>query len=235
MLEIKDLAVGHGGRPILRDINFAVAPGEVVCVLGANGVGKSTLVRTIAGLHRPLGGDVLLEGVSLAGVPAFKRVVRGLALTPEGQHAFPDMSVRENLIIAAEVVRRHRADYVVATELERVTELFPKLRERMNQPAGALSGGERQMLAISRALLSQPSVVMFDEPSHGLAPVIVEQVALVIESIAATTAVLVVEQNLAIPLHCAHRVLVLDDQKIAAQGGTDLLRSQEVLSAYLGM
>lgn len=234
MLEVKGLAAGYGDRTIVRDISFTVGPGEVVAVLGANGVGKSTLLRTLAGLLTPLAGTVELDGEDLSRVPAHRRVGRGLGLVPEGQQSFPGMSVEENLWLGAGLKAKGRS--AVADAVEPVYELFPRLAERRAQFAGTLSGGERQMLAIGRALLTEPTVLMLDEPSHGLAPIIVEQLGDRIAQIATRTSVLVVEQNLAVPARCATRVLVLDEGRITREGSPeDILHNEEVIHAYLGV
>ncbi|PBC36020.1 branched-chain amino acid ABC transporter ATP-binding protein [Rhodococcus sp. ACPA4] len=234
MLEINGLEAGHGKRVILRDIDLTVGPAEVVCVLGANGVGKSTLLRTVAGLLTPLAGAVLLDGEDITRLNPFKRAAAGLAFVPEGQQSFPGMSVLENLHVGASV--HTEVEKNIDEHLEPIFALFPRLAERRGQMAGTLSGGERQMLAIARALLSKPAVLMLDEPSHGLAPIIVEQLAETISTIAETTSILLVEQNLSIPAICATHVVVLEESHIIMRGEpVDILGSDHVVSAYLGI
>lgn len=230
MLEIEGLSAGYGKRIILRDINLSVGPGEVVCVLGANGVGKSTLLRTLAGLITANAGEQRFKGQSIASHSAHRRVRDGLALVPEGQQSFPAMTVLENLQIGASL--RENLD----ERLGSIFELFPRLEERQRQYAGTLSGGERQMLAIARALLTEPDLLMLDEPSHGLAPIVVEQLGENIAAVAERTAILLVEQNLTIPTRCATRVVVLEDSTITMGGDPEeILQSEHVISAYLGI
>ena len=234
MLEVKNLTAGYGDRAIIEHADLTVGPGEVVAVLGANGVGKSTLLRTLAGLQPAMSGSVVLDGTDLTRRPAHRRVANGLGLVPEGQQSFPAMSVEENLWLGAGL--RHRGASSVQRAVAPVLELFPRLQERRHQMAGTLSGGERQMLAIARALLAEPSVLMLDEPSHGLAPIIVDHLADTIAQIASRTAVLVVEQNLAVPARCATRVLVLDHGHITREGSPEeILHHDDVIQAYLGV
>ncbi len=232
MLEVNDLVAGYGRRIILRGIDIKVAPGEVVAVLGANGIGKTTLLGTIAGLLPVLGGTVRLAGANIEKMSPNKRVAAGLAFVPDGQQSFPSMSVLDNLKVAIEA---KRSTLTEAERLDSVFTLFPKLVERRDQLAGTLSGGERQMLAIARALLSEPTVLMLDEPSHGLAPIIVEQLAEKISEIAESTSILLVEQNLTIPTVCATSVVVIEDSRVTMRGTPeDVLSSDHVVAAYLG-
>lgn len=234
MLEVRGMTAGYGKRVILRDVDLTVGPGEVLCVLGANGVGKSTLLRTVAGLVSPLAGSVTFGGADITSTPPHTRVSKGLAFVPEGQMSFPSMSVLENLQIGASLRGHDGAG--LKERLEPIFELFPRLCERRTQFAGTLSGGERQMLAIARALLTDPSVLMLDEPSHGLAPIVVEQIAQNIAAVATTTSILIVEQNLTIPTRCATRVVVIEDGAITIEGQPDdILQSDHVISAYLGI
>jgi branched-chain amino acid transport system ATP-binding protein len=235
MLELENVQVGYGRHVVLREISFSLDAGEVLAILGTNGAGKSTLLRAISGLQPVQAGDVKFEGASILRTPAFKRVHGGLALAPEGQQSFPNMSVWENLLLAARAIRPRASRAEIDSAIDQVVDRFPKLRVRAKQPAGTLSGGERQMLSISRALLAEPKLLLLDEPSHGLAPIIVEEVAETISHIAETVAVLVVEQNLAVPRACATRVLVLENAHIVAEGGPELLDSDEVVGAYLGI
>ncbi|WP_185995964.1 ABC transporter ATP-binding protein [Nocardioides campestrisoli] len=234
MLEVRNLSAGYGDRTILTGIDLTVGPGEVVAVLGANGVGKSTLLRTLAGLQPALAGTVVLGERDLTRQAAHRRVAAGLSLVPEGQQSFPAMSVEENLRLGAGL--RASGTAAVGRALAGVYEVFPKLAQRRGQLAGTLSGGERQMLAIGRALLAEPKVLMLDEPSHGLAPIIVEQLGDRIAEIATRTSVLVVEQNLAVPARCATRVLVLDGGRFTREGSPeDILHNEDVVHAYLGV
>lgn len=235
ILELDSVHAGYGAHVVLRDISFSVDAGEVLAILGTNGAGKSTLLRAISGLQPVQGGDIRFKGSSLGRVPTFQRVRLGLALAPEGQQSFPNMSVWENLLLAAKVIRPRSPRTEVDEAIERVLTLFPKLKTRAKQVAGTLSGGERQMLSISRALLAEPDLLLLDEPSHGLAPIIVEEVAATISTIAEKIAIVVVEQNLSVPKHCATRVIVLENAHIVAEGGPELLDSDDVVDAYLGI
>lgn len=236
LLELDHLQAGYRGHTVLRDISLTVDIGEVVAVLGANGAGKSTLLRTIAGLQQPSAGEIRFDGTTLGRTPTHRRARSGLVLAPEGQQSFPEMTVAENLLLAAQASGKHRSTRSAATEaIERMFDLFPRLKERARQAAGTLSGGERQMLSLSRALLSEPRLLLLDEPSHGLAPIIVEQLCETIQNIAKTTPILLVEQNLAIPTSCATRVVILENSRIKAEGDLDLLKSDHIASAYLGL
>ncbi|WP_134322202.1 ABC transporter ATP-binding protein [Cumulibacter soli] len=233
-LRVEGLVAGYGEREVVHGIDLQVDTGEVVSVLGANGVGKSTLLRTLAGLIRPSAGKVELDGRDITRLSAHERVHKGLALVPEGQQSFPSMSVRENLELGARSV--NRGSGTLAERLDSVIELFPRLGERSNQMAGTLSGGERQMLAIGRALLTEPQVLMLDEPSQGLAPIVIEQVADTIVRIGATTTILLVEQNLLVPSRCATRVVVLEGGRLTIEGEPQAVLSDDrVIQAYLGV
>lgn len=233
VLEVENLVLGYGDRVVLRDINFTVGAGEVVAILGTNGAGKSTLLNTLAGLHKQLEGHIRLEGEQLDGTPAWTRPARGLALVAEGQQTFPSMTVMENLWVGSQVTPATSKGFT--SSLERVFTLFPRLADRRKQVAGTLSGGERQMLAIGRALLSNPRLLMLDEPSQGLAPIVIEQIADLIDIIAETTSLLIVEQNLLLPRQSAERVLVLDESRIVVEGpAAEILASDFVRETYLG-
>jgi branched-chain amino acid transport system ATP-binding protein len=234
MLEVEDLWTGYGHRTVLRGISLHVDPGEVVAVLGTNGAGKSTLLNCLAGNLSQQRGHVRFKGQDISRVPTYERARRGLVLVPEGQQTFPAMSVAENLWVGARA--SGDSGRVLDRHIEEVLGRFPRLAERRNQAAGTLSGGERQMLALGRAMLGRPSLLMLDEPSHGLSPVLVEQVAEMVKSISETTSMLIVEQNLMIPTHCAERVLVLEEAEIRHEGeAKELLQSASVISAYLGI
>ena len=233
MLELRDLSVHYGRIHALRAVSLRVRAGEIVAVLGSNGAGKSTTLRAISGLLRPSGGEVLLDGRSLAGLPAHRVVAQGVVQCPEGRQVFPRMSVHENLLLGA---HRCPSRGEIAGRLERVHGLFPILRERGTQLAGTLSGGEQQMLAIGRALMGSPRLLLLDEPSLGLAPRIIEAIFGAVAAInAAGTTILMVEQNAAKALAIAHRAYVLQVGRVVAQGsGQELLADGQIRRAYLG-
>jgi branched-chain amino acid transport system ATP-binding protein len=233
MLELRDLSVHYGRIHALRSVSLEVRSGEIVAVLGSNGAGKSTTLRAVSGLLRPSGGQMLLDGRSLAGLPAHRVVAQGVIHCPEGRQVFPRMSVRENLLLGAHRCpdRKETAD-----RLERVHGLFPILRERAAQLAGTLSGGEQQMLAIGRALMGGPRLLLLDEPSLGLAPRIIETIFGAVAAInAAGTTILMVEQNATKALAIAHRAYVLQVGRVVAEGtGRELLTDGRIRRAYLG-
>lgn len=232
MLKVNDINVYYGAIHAIKGISFEVQDGEVVTLIGANGAGKSTTLNTLAGLLHSQTGSVEFLEQSLAGVPAHKMVERGLALVPEGRRVFLQMTVEENLEMGAYT----QAKATVAPGLERVYEQFPRLKERRRQIAGTLSGGEQQMLAMGRALMSSPKLLMLDEPSMGLAPILVEQIFDIIKALhKAGTTILLVEQNARMALGVADRGYVLETGKIVASGsGADLLNDEAVKKAYLG-
>jgi len=234
LLTLRDVHAGYGRAGVLHGISLEVAEGEVVTVIGANGAGKTTTLRAIAGLVRPTAGAVLVDGADTAGQPPQAIVDRGITMIPEGRQLFPFMSVQENLLLGA--YRRAARDRLAA-RLEAVLALFPRVRERLRQLAGSLSGGEQQMVAIARGMMANPRLLMFDEPSLGLAPLIVKQVFEVIDRIVATgTTVLIVEQNIVHTLQIATRAYVLENGRVALSGaGPDLLRDPHVRRAYLGV
>jgi branched-chain amino acid transport system ATP-binding protein len=233
MLELRDLSVHYGRIHALRSVSLEVRSGEIVAVLGSNGAGKSTTLRAVSGLLRPSGGQILLQGRPLAGLPAHRVVAQGVIHCPEGRQVFPRMSVRENLLLGA-----HRCPdrKKIAERLERVHGLFPILRERAAQLAGTLSGGEQQMLAIGRALMGGPRLLLLDEPSLGLAPRIIETIFGAVAAInAAGTTILMVEQNATKALAIAHRAYVLQVGRVVAEGtGRELLTDGRIRRAYLG-
>ena len=233
MLEIEGLRAAYGPIEALRGIDLEVRAGELVCLLGANGAGKSTTLRAISGLLRPLGGRILFEGQSIAGREPAAILEAGIAHCPEGRRVFPYLTVEENLRMGA-YVRRDRDG--VAADLERVCAHFPVLAERRRQAAGTLSGGEQQMLAIGRALMARPRMILFDEPSLGLAPTVVETTFAIIADIRRQgTTVLMVEQNAYLALQMADRGYVLETGRIALAGAArDLLANDHVRRAYLG-
>ncbi len=234
MLELRDLDVYYGAIHALRGVTVTVAEGEVVTLIGANGAGKSTLLRAASGMVRPRGGRVVFQGEDVTRTPIASIVSRGLVHCPEGRRIFANMTVRENLALGA-YLRRDRSS--VASDLEYALQLFPRLRERLGQNAGTLSGGEQQMLAIGRALLSKPRLLMLDEPSLGLAPVLVQEIFRIVEAINRDSgvSVLLVEQNAHQALAVASRAYVLETGRITLEGpAKDLRDNPEVRKAYLG-
>jgi len=234
LLEVRHLAVAYGDATAVWDASLDVAEGELVAVLGPNGAGKSTLVNTIAGLQRARSGDLRVDGVDSTNVPAHLVCRHGIALVPEGRRLFTRMSVEENLEIGC---YRGEARATRRDSLERVYALFPILRERRRQVASALSGGQQQMVAIGRALMARPRLLLLDEPSLGLAPTVVDQMFAIIQVIHAEgVAVLLVEQNVARALDVASRAYVLEEGRIIAEGVSSLLRQDSrIQKAYLGL
>lgn len=233
MLEIKDLHVSYGGIKALRGINIDVPDGKIVTLIGANGAGKSTLLRTISGLVKAESGSILLDGKDITGLAINKICAEGIALSPEGRHVFTDLSVLENLRIGA-YLRKDKKE--IEKDLEWVFKLFPRLKERSWQYAGTLSGGEQQMLAVGRALLSKPKILMLDEPSLGLAPLIVQQIFNIIREINnAGVTVLLIEQNANMALKTADLAYVIETGEIVLSGtGKQVLENPTVREAYLG-
>ena len=236
MLRIKNLESGYGKLKVLRRVSMHVAPGEIVTIIGANGAGKTTLLQTISGLIKTRAGEIAFDGRDISRTPAEKVVFLGCSLVPEGRQVFASMSVRENLMLGAYVqYRRNNKDRVRAS-LDKAYSLFPILKERKKQLAGTLSGGEQQMLAIGRALMAEPTLIMMDEPSMGLAPLIVKEIFSIIARLReAGNTVLLVEQNAKAALHIADRGYVLETGRIILQGtAEDLLSNRDVQRAYLG-
>ncbi len=236
MLRLRNLDAGYGKLAVLRRVTLHVAPGEVVAIVGANGAGKSTLLRTVAGLLRPCGGEVVFGGAKATGLAAEKLVAMGCSLVPEGRQVFATMPVRENLLVGAHVQLARGRREEVARDLERIYGLFPILAQRERQLAGTLSGGEQQMLAIGRALMARPRLVMLDEPSMGLAPLVVKDIFGIVRRIREEgTTVLLVEQNARAALRIADRGYVLETGRIVLQGtAEELLANRDVQRAYLG-
>lgn len=232
-LEIRDLHVSYGGIRALKGIDLTVEEGQIVTLIGANGAGKSTTLRAISGLQKPQSGSILYGGEELVGLPAKEIVRQGIIHVPEGRRVFPDMTVAENLKIGAFL--RKDKDGIVS-DMDYVYSLFPRLKERSWQPAGTLSGGEQQMLAVGRALMSRPKVLMMDEPSLGLAPLIVKDIFSIIRRVNADgITVLLIEQNANAALRIADYGYVLETGVIALTGtGEELLRNESVREAYLG-
>ena len=232
LLEVKDIQVYYGAIHAIKGVSFEVNEGEIVTLIGANGAGRTTTLDTIAGLLRSRGGDIVFQGESIAHKAPHLIVKEGLALVPEGRRVFAQMTVEENLEMGAFT----RANSTIEPGLEMVYELFPRLKERRRQTAGTLSGGEQQMLAMGRALMSAPKLMMLDEPSMGLAPILVEQVFDIIQSLhKAGTTILLVEQNAQMALSIADRAYVLENGKVSLSGtGKELAQSEQVQKAYLG-
>jgi branched-chain amino acid transport system ATP-binding protein len=232
MLEIEDLHVYYGEIHALKGISLRVAQGEIVALLGNNGAGKTTTLKTVSGLLRPRTGRVLLEGRPIHQLAPHEIVARGVAQSPEGRKIFNRLTVTENLDMGAYL----RSDAAIRQDMDRIFELFPRLRERRQQTAGTLSGGEQQMLAMGRALMARPRILLLDEPSMGLAPILVEQIFETVADINRQgTTILLVEQNAAIALSVAHRGYVLETGSIALTGGAaELSEHPEVQRAYLG-
>ena len=234
LLELQDLEVAYGDLPALRGVSLGIEEGETLSVVGANGAGKTTMLRAISGLLRPRAGRILLDGARLDRMPSHVIVARGVVQVPEGRKIFPGLTVKENLELGSYVAaaRAHRRE-----SLERVLGLFPRLAERQRQAAGTMSGGEQQMLAIGRALMARPRILMLDEPSLGLAPIIVQEIFRIIAEINRLgTTVLLVEQNTRQALSLSRRGYVLENGRIALEGsGAELLGNEHVRRAYLGM
>lgn len=231
LLEVKNLHVSYGGIQAVKDISFVVPKGEIVTLIGANGAGKSSTLRSIVGLVKPESGHIQFEGAELAGLPTDQIVSKGITLVPEGRRVFPDLTVLENLKIGAYM----RKDDLTE-DLKWVHDLFPRLKERSWQLAGTLSGGEQQMLAIGRALMSRPDLIMMDEPSLGLAPIVVQGVFDIIREINKQgVTILLVEQNANMALKAANLGYVMETGRITMTGtGAELLENEEVKAAYLG-
>ena len=232
MLSVRDLHVSYGAIKAVRGISFDIKQGEIVTLIGANGAGKSTTLNTVAGLIRPDSGSIEFKGQSVVGVKSHKIVEHGMALCPEGRRVFSQMSVSENLDMGGYT----RSDAENRETLQRVYERFPRLKERVGQMAGTLSGGEQQMLAMGRALMSKPDLLMLDEPSMGLAPILVQEIFDIIKELnAAGTTILLVEQNANMALSIADRAYVLEIGAIKKTGtGANLLQDDDVRKAYLG-
>jgi branched-chain amino acid transport system ATP-binding protein len=235
LLEVKGLCVNYGRIEAIRDITFTVDEGEVVTLIGANGAGKTTTLKTISGLRPVREGVILFDGKDITSMPAHERPVLGIGQSPEGRGVFAGMTVMENLEMGA-YARTDRKTGAVKADLDRVFELFPRLKERVNQAAGSMSGGEQQMLAIGRALMAKPKLLLLDEPSMGLAPKLIQQIFEIITEINGQgTTVLLVEQNAAQALKRSHRAYILETGEIVREGtGAELAADPAVKAAYLG-
>ena len=232
MLEIEDLHVNYGGIRALRGISLRVPKGEIVTLIGANGAGKTTTLKAIMGLVHPTSGRIVFEGEEITAIDTDTIVSKGISLVPEGRHVFVNLTVRENLYMGA----YQRSDREIESDIEWIFGMFPRLKERSTQKAGTLSGGEQQMLALGRALMARPRLLLLDEPSLGLAPLVVERVFSVIKEIfEGGTTILLIEQNAMAALELAHYGYVLETGRIGMEGeGRALLGDERVKKAYLG-
>ena len=233
MLEVSELVTTYGKIEALKGVSLKAENGKITCLLGPNGAGKTTLMMTIAGILRPRRGSIRLEGAELVGLSPAKIVSRGVALVPENRLVFPEMSVRENLLAGA-YQRRDRSE--IAADMERMYARFPRLKERREQFAGTLSGGEQQMLAVARALMSRPRVLLMDEPSLGLAPIVVAEIFDIVAALNRDgTTILLVEQNAHMALKVAHQFFLMEQGRVTFQGTPGQLAEDEVIQrAYLG-
>ncbi|GGP17946.1 ABC transporter ATP-binding protein [Silvimonas iriomotensis] len=233
LLQVKDLKVAYGGIQAVKGIDLEINKGELVALIGANGAGKTTTLKTLVGMLKPAGGEILYEGQPTLKLPSYAYVKNGLAMVPEGRGIFSRLTVEENLQMGA-YTRDDKAD--IAIDMERVYQLFPRLKERQKQLAGTLSGGEQQMVAMGRAIMSRPRLLLLDEPSMGLAPIIVQKIFEIIRMIAAEgVTMLLVEQNARLALQTANRGYVMESGKITlADTAANLLANESIQHAYLG-
>lgn len=236
MLRIRSLEAGYGDLRVLKGVSLHINKGEIVTLIGANGAGKTTLLKSVSGLIRPRNGKILLEGAPIEAMPSDRIVSLGLSHVPEGRHVFAPMTVHENLELGAYIQYRRRAKAEIAEDLKYVFSVFPLLKDREHQLAGTLSGGEQQMLAIARALLSRPRILMLDEPSMGLAPLMVKEIFKIVGRLRDEgRTILLVEQNARAALKTADRGYVIETGQIVLEGSaSDLLNNKDVQRAYLG-
>jgi branched-chain amino acid transport system ATP-binding protein len=235
VLEISGIDVFHDDLQALWDVSMSIDDGQIVSLVGSNGAGKSTLMQAVAGILRPKAGSIIFDGIRLDRLPAYRIVERGVCMVPEGRRLFPRMSILENLEVGATVKRARKASQET---LDWVYEVFPVLRARSGQEAGTLSGGEQQMLALGRALMSRPKLLLIDEMSLGLSPIAAQSISEVIRHVNASRrlTILLVEQDVQLALSLAHRGYVMENGRIVGQGAaTDLLCSEEIKEAYLGL
>ena len=233
LLSLTDVHVGYGGIKAVKGVSFHVDDGELVTLIGANGAGKTTTLKAISGLLRPTSGEIVYDGVRIVGLASHVIARQGLALVPEGRGVFPGLTIEENLAMGA---YRRNDQAGIAADMEQAFERFPRLKERAKQTAGTLSGGEQQMLAISRALMSRPKLLLLDEPSMGLAPIMVQKIFSVVREVAATgVTILLIEQNAKLALQVSNRAYVMDGGLITLEGESSaLLDDPRVREAYLG-
>lgn len=233
MLEVSNLNVRYGKNKVLHDVTFQLGKGEVVALIGSNAAGKSTTLRTLAGLKKADSGSISFEGLGIAALPTVERVKAGLVLVPEGRQVFPKLSVNDNLLMGA----YHRPDRDrVDNDLERIFTMFPRLRERRAQRAGSMSGGEQQMLAIGRGLMARPKLMLLDEPTLGLAPIIIDELGGIVQNLAKEgLTILLAEQNATMALGCSDRAYVLQSGRIVTSGSSrELAETDEIKQMYLG-
>lgn len=235
LLEIKDLIVNYGAVEAVRGVDIEVSEGEIVAIVGSNGAGKSTIIKSICGLVKPSGGSILYNGEEVGQVPSHKRTAKGIVCCPEGRRIFPEITVEDNLTLGAFCRRKEKGES--ARILEQVYDTFPRLDERKRQLGGTLSGGEQQMLAIGRAMMANPRLLLLDEPSLGLAPIVIDEVFdTIIKLNKGGTTILLVEQNAFMSLNNCDRAYVLENGKIKLSGtGQELLHNDDVRKAYLGV
>jgi branched-chain amino acid transport system ATP-binding protein len=233
MLEVKNLKTGYSGVPVVHDVSFKVDKGQIAAILGSNGAGKTTTLRAILGTIKVMKGDILYEGKSIVGTPTHKLAAMGISMVPEGRHLFGKMSVRDNLLMGAYLTVDKQ---VVAARLEKIYTLFPRVKERLKQQADTLSGGEQQMVAIARGLMLDPKLLILDEPSLGLMPILVAEIFEFVKRISATgVTVILVEQNAVDTLAmCDYAYVVQNGETVIEGRGADLLQNEEVKKAYLG-
>ena len=233
LLQIKNLQVAYGGIHAVKGIDLDIKQGELVALIGANGAGKTTTLKTLVGMIKPAGGEILYQGKPTTKLPSYAYVQHGLAMVPEGRGIFPRLTVEENLLMGA-YTRNDKPG--IAQDLERIYHLFPRLKERQKQLAGTLSGGEQQMVAMGRAMMSRPKLLLLDEPSMGLAPIIVQKIFEIIRMIASEgVTMLLVEQNARLALQTANRGYVMESGKITlADTAANLLANESIQHAYLG-
>ncbi len=236
MLKTENLTSAFGNVTVLRQVSLQVEEGQIVTIIGANGAGKSTLMRTIAGLHEPLSGKVVFDGDDVTGLRANKIVKKGLSLIPEGRQLFSGLSVSDNLLLGSLGLPGKRTQHAVCDKIEQVMDIFPRLRERTHQLAGTLSGGEQQMLAVGRGLMANPRFIMLDEPSLGLAPMVVEEIFALLQRLNASgVSILLVEQNAYAALGISHRGYVMENGCMVQEGlAAQLLEDDQIRYHYLG-
>jgi len=233
MLEVKNLKTGYSGVPVVHDVSFRVDNGQIVAILGSNGAGKTTTLRAILGTIKVMKGEILYEGKSILGVPTHRLAALGISMVPEGRHLFGKLSVKDNLLMGAYLTKDKK---IIAARLEQVYTLFPRVKERQKQQADTLSGGEQQMVAIARGLMSDPKLLILDEPSLGLMPILVAEIFEFVKNISKTgVTVILVEQNAVDTLAiCDYAYVVQNGETVIEGTGIDLLQNEEVKKAYLG-